>query len=206
MPEQQQIHDPPTAQVIDMMQQGYPIEQVKSSLQSMGFSQEMIMEALAQAHAKMSVEDSAPPAPSPAMHQSIFDEEHAPIRTPPTSPPQLSSFAERGSQERVEELIESVIEEKWQRVLEDIGSLSAWKDKVRNDVLSLKQEMLRLESRFENLVGAVTGKIKDYDQGIENVGTDIKALEKLLQHIITPLSTNVKELSRITEALKKTKK
>ncbi len=206
MPEQQQIHDPPTAQVIDMAQQGLSIEQIKSSLSSMGFPQDAIAEALTQAQAKTSVEGPMPPAPSPTMHQSILDEEHATIRKVPSSPQQVFNFAERGSQEHVEELIESVIDEKWQRVLEDIGSLSVWKEKIRTDILALKQEMLRLESRFENLVNAVTGKVRDYDKGIESIGTDIKAVEKLLQNIITPLSTNVRELSRITETLKKTKK
>ncbi len=208
MPEQQ-FQEPPTAQVIDMLQQNYSIDKIRSSLQSLGYSQEIISEAINQAHVKATIEETVPPAPSPMMQQSILRNEGEPQRpTFQQKTPQATTefLPSRDSQEQIEELVEAVIEEKWRRVLEDIGNLSAWRERVRNDVLALKQEMLRLETRFENLITAVTGKVKEYDKGMENIGTDVKALEKLLQQIITPLSTNVKELSRITETLKKSGK
>lgn len=205
-----QQQEPPTAQVMGMLQQGYSQEQIMSSLQSMGYTQDIIAEALHQANVKSSVEDSPPPPPSPMMQQSVLNEEgyrepsFGPSR--PSQPLLQENAPGRDVQEQIQEIVETVIEEKWQRMLEDVGNLAAWKEKVKGDILSIKQEMLRVEARFENLVNAVTGKIKEYDRGMENIGTDIKALEKLLQHLITPLSTNIKELSRITETLKKVKK
>ena len=74
---------------------------------------------------------------------------------------------------------------------------------MRTDILSIKQELVRLDNKVESLQKIILGKVRDYDEHITEVGTEIKALEKVLQNVITPLSTNVKELSKITERLKK---
>ena len=84
-----------------------------------------------------------------------------------------------------------------------MGDLNVWKEKVRTDILSVKQELIRMDNKIESLQKIILGKVRDYDAHITEVGTDIKALEKVLQNVITPLSSNVKELSKITERLKK---
>jgi len=48
----------------------------------------------------------------------------------------------------------------------------------------------------------VLGKIGDYDKTLENVGTEIKALEKVFQKILPGFVENVQELSRITRRIK----
>lgn len=108
--------------------------------------------------------------------------------------------------DRVHAIIESVISEKLDELTSSLGDLSAWKEKINNDIVAVKQEVLRITERFENLQGAVLGRVKEYDSGIRDVHTEMKALEKVLGKIIEPLITNVKELSKITEDLKKNKK
>lgn len=105
--------------------------------------------------------------------------------------------------DEMEELIESVVEEKWRSLVENFGDMGLWKDKVRTEILSIKQELVRLENRFENIQKAVLGKIRTYDENIIEVGSEIKALEKVFGKIIDPLTTNIKELDRITKQLKK---
>lgn len=206
MPEEYN-QEPPTEQVISMIEQGYSNQEIINALQEQGYSNQAISEALNQAHIKVSVEN-VPSPPSPHMQPSLLNQatisqpRNIPIIAHETEPIQQVTF-ERPSSDQFQELAESIIEEKWQKVLEDIGDLSAWKEKVRNDILSIKQEILRMESRFENLQSAVLGKIKEYDKGVQNLGTNIKALEKLLQNILDPLATNVKELQNITKRLKK---
>jgi len=102
----------------------------------------------------------------------------------------------------IEELIESVVEDKWRSFIENFGDIAIWKDKVRTEVISIKQELVRLEDRFENLQRAVLGRIETYDKNILDVGTEIKALEKVFQNIIQPLNSNIKELSKITNKMK----
>ncbi len=108
--------------------------------------------------------------------------------------------------ERIHSVIEAVVNEKLEETLGKIGDLSAWKEKINNDVISIKQEVLRISERFENLQTAILGRVKTYDEGIRNIGSEMKALEKVFERIMDPLMTNVKELSRITEEMKKHKK
>src|SRR3989344_1456558 len=126
--------------------------------------------------------------------------EYSPSQLPQSQPVAL----EFGTNlDDIEELIESVVEDKWRSFIENFGDIALWKDKMKTEVISIKQELIRLEDRFENLQRAVLGRIQTYDKNILEVGTEIKALEKVFQNIIQPLSYNIKELSRLTEKLKK---
>ncbi len=119
----------------------------------------------------------------------------------PEYPPTPS--VERIRKEEVEALIEQIIEEKWDALTINVGDISIWKERVRTEIISIKQELLRLEHRFEELNKAILGKVKDYDKSVRVVGTDVKAIEKVLQKILPSLTTNIKELKRVTQQLKK---
>ena len=101
--------------------------------------------------------------------------------------------------DEIEELIESVVDEKWR----DFGNIGIWKEKVRQEVGSIKQELIRLENRFENLQKAILNKVRSYDENIIEVGSNIKALEKVFSKILDPLTSNIKDLDKITKELKK---
>ena len=116
----------------------------------------------------------------------------------PTTPP-----VDRIRKEEVEALIEQIIEEKWGTITAGIGDINIWKEKVRTEIISIKQELLRLEHRFEEINKAIAGKVTQYDKSIKSVGADVKAIEKLLQKILQPLTSNIKELQRLTTKLKK---
>ena len=105
--------------------------------------------------------------------------------------------------DELEELVESIIDEKWRSLIENFGDIGLWKDRVRTEIGSIKQELRRLENRFENLQKAVLGKVTEYDKHMIEVGSEIKALEKVFEKIITPLTNNIKELEKITTRLKK---
>ena len=107
---------------------------------------------------------------------------------------------------RMHEIVESIISEKFDDMTSNLGDLAAWKEKINHDVVSMKQEILRMEEKFENLQNAIIGRVKEYDKGISNVHTEMKALEKVLERILEPLVTNIKELSKITDEMKKHKK
>lgn len=108
----------------------------------------------------------------------------------------------QGNIDEIEELVESVVDEKWRSLVENFGDIGLWKRKVATDIASVKQELIRLENRFDNLQKAILGKVRTYDQNILEVGSEIRALEKVLQRILEPLTTNIKELERLTKELK----
>ena len=218
---------PPVSEVLNMLMRGATNEQIISELQTRGFSNQSISEAINQARTKASVEgtipeeneeneqtryqEEAPPPPPPSqMRASVMRGNSQTAMPSETMMRQPMSFEDnntisesRGSQEQMEEIAESIIDEKWRKVWEDLGDMRVWKEKTRTELMSVKQEILRLEARFQSLQDAITGKVRDYDKGIQSVGVDIRALEKLLQKLIGPLSTNVSELRTLTDKLKK---
>ena len=212
-----------------MKKDGLENARIIDHLKGKGYSYEQISDALTQAEIKANVEGVPAPAPTPqpsthpsGMQPSMMSEgrppamqHHEPSPPPPAMPqpsfvppmPQQHavnvSNIDRGMDERIAEVAEAIISEKWQKMMEDVGDFSVWKDRVRTSITSMKQEILRVEQRFETLQKAILGKVNEYDKNITNVGSDIKALEKLLQKIIQPLTENVNELGRITKELKK---
>lgn len=108
--------------------------------------------------------------------------------------------------ERIHEVAEAIIDERWEEFNKKVGDVAVWKEKMNMNVVSVKQEVLRMQERFENLQKSVIGKVSEYDQGIREVHTEMKALEKVFERILEPLVSNVKELNKITEELKKIRK
>ena len=87
--------------------------------------------------------------------------------------------------------------------MSEMGGFDIWRDRVNREIGSVKQELVRTQDRFNNLQKAVLGKVSEYNENILNIGTEMKALEKVFEKILEPLTTNIKELEKITERLKK---
>ncbi len=108
--------------------------------------------------------------------------------------------------EMIHGVIEAVVNEKWDELISKIGNIAVWKEKVTNDVVAIKQELVRLEENFRGLQNAILGKVKDYDEGVRGIHSEMKALEKVFEKILEPLTSNIKDLNRVTEELKKIKR
>lgn len=223
--------DTPINKVHELQNSGKSNTEIIQSLQGEGYSFQQISEALNQTQPGMPVA-AAPESPSEMKPSVLYSEEpqpSTPVQEPsipeptPISEPQMApaqpsyqpqawpeqenfnyqSSSLGATTEDIEEIAESIVHEKWQKLTEEFGDLLSWKDKVTNDIDSIKQELMRVEGRFENLQGSVIGKVKEYDESVSDVGVEIKALGKLLSNIINPLTSNVKELEKILKDLKK---
>lgn len=142
-----------------------------------------------------------PRAPAPQDYYSEVPE--APEAPAPPSYNYSGQGFQQDSSSQVQEIVESLIEEKWEEVLNKVGDIGLWREKVERDITSIKQEIIRTQTHFMNLQRSVLGKVNDYNKNILDVNTEMQALEKVFQKILEPLSTNVKELSKITGRLKK---
>lgn len=105
--------------------------------------------------------------------------------------------------DKIHEIAEAIVNERWEEFLGRTGDLAVWKERTETNILSIKQEIVRINQRFDNLQNAVLGRIKDYDQDMKDVHTEMKALEKVFERILEPLVSNIKELGRITQELKR---
>ena len=107
---------------------------------------------------------------------------------------------------RMHELIEAVVNEKWDDLMGNLGNLTLWKERVDTNITAVKQELVRLSDRFENLQNSIVGRVKIYDDTLSNIHDEMKALEKVFEKILEPLVMNIKELERITQDMKHNRK
>ena len=202
----------------ELQDQGLSNPQIYNSLKKEGYNSVQIDDAINQKQlaAQENTEETSglDEAPEPGLKPSLMNEPDEPQGS--TTSSSNGGFGggfsgvtfhgdfqgSRSGLDDVETLIEQIIDEKWKTTIDRIGNLDVWKERIRTDVVSIKQELIRLEHRFENIEKAVLGKISQYDRNIVNIGNEMKVLEQVFQKIMTPLTTNIKELSRITKELK----
>ncbi len=203
----------PVSEASRLKQSGLNDGQVVRSLEQSGYSQRQIADAMSQLNIKQGV------ASSNEMKPSLLDED-IPVPSPPSeesvsaeimsSAPAMQFSQMYGTNLQpgsdVEELVESVVEEKWNRFADMMTEMEIWKARMNDDVMSIKQEVLRLGKRLDMLQTSVIGRVDEYSQSVRDMGSEMKALEKVFQNIMQPLASNIKELSRITDEMKGVKK
>ena len=150
-------------------------------------------------------EISAPTAPEPSFlpQPNTGAESLAPFEAESGHGPERSlEDEETAMRQKIEELSESLIDEKWQDVSKEMGNLADWRSEVENKVGNLEQRFNDLTQRIDSLEQSIVAKVEDYDKSIKDVGSEIQALEQFFQKIIPTLSQDVNELSRITKSMK----
>lgn len=173
----------PVDQVMAMQQQGMTNNQIIESLQRQGYQPQQIYDALAQAESRGGMEPM-PETPSP-------ESPGAPLG-------QAAAEAPKG----MEELVEAIVEEKWNEFTRELGKMNEWKDAATSRLDKIEQSIADMKSDLDNLHKAIVSKISEYDKNLLDVGTEIKAMEKVFQKVLPELTGSVAELSRITKSVK----
>lgn len=194
--------DLPTDQVKAMRARGFDNNQVVQALQRNGYSSSQIFDALNQAD----LVSGAPggmtddPYQQQAPQQDQMQQQQ--------QAPQQQDYQPVGagvSTEEVEQLVESIIEEKWSELSKDINRIVEWKNEIEARLMKLDQKFESLKDDFDKLHQAIIGKIGDYDKNILTVGAEIQAMEKVFSKVLPVFTENVNELSRVTQVLSKRK-
>ena len=192
--------DLPVDQVKAMRARGFDNNQIVQALQRNGYSSTQIFDALNQADL---VSGSAMPS-----EQSSFMQGQPPL--PPSEAGDQDAgqdYVDGGgasvTNEEIEELVESVIDEKWNELAKDINKIVEWKNDVDSRIAKIEQRIDGIKDDFDKLHQAIIGKIGDYDKNILEVGAEIKAMEKVFSKVLPIFTENVNELNRITQVMKK---
>jgi septation ring formation regulator EzrA len=117
-----------------------------------------------------------------------------------TIKPRSVSFRETSSNE---ELIEAVVEEKWNELVKDINKIIEWKNATSNRIAVIEQKIEDMRREFDKLHSGIIAKVDDYDKNISNVGAEVKAMEKVFSKVLPVFAENVSELSRIAKDIKR---
>jgi transcription termination factor NusB len=139
-----------------------------------------------------------PPMPPPqgAPIQDPYAQQPMPQQMPMPEPPAMDK-------EKIEEVAEAIIDEKWNELLKDINKMIEWKEKTDSRLIRIEQDITNLKSNFESLQKGIVGKISDYDKNLVEVGTEIKAMEKVFQKVLPTFTENINKLSRLTNNVSK---
>ena len=207
-----------------MKQQGYTNSQIIASLQRDGYTSSQIFDALNQVEMRMGtpIDGAETPEMPPSMQQQSLSQPSQyefPSPSTPMPSPMLSMQLQQAPRQMqnqgvvsltndaaVEELVESVIDEKWNDLVKDLNKIIDWKNSTENRMSALEQQFKDLKDQFDRLHGAVVGKVNEYDKNIQDVGSEIKAMEKVFSKVLPAFTDSVSELSQITERLRTAKK
>ena len=218
-------------QVRNMKMQGLTNNQIIQNLQQMRVNNQEIFDAINQVDIKNaspynseyqpsalninpdnSNEEMLPEAPSApeAPEQTEYQEPYSDYQEYPQEyypqnyyPQQLSKNT---GEEELELLAEKIISEKWKTLTKSTGNLNTWKKEIDFDIVTIKRDIENISNQIKTLQEAIAGKVQEYNQNLTSIETQMKSMEMVFEKIIPPLTSNVKQLSTITEKLKNNKK
>ena len=174
----------PINQVKSMKAQGLDNNQIIRALQQDGYSSSVIFDAMNQADLPQNRNEDVPAySVGNTKNQNIKDM----------------------SNTNHEELIEAIIDEKWNDLMKDISKIVEWKNTADTKLIAMEQKFDDLKDQFDKLHEGILSKIGEYDKNISTVGVEVKAMEKVFAKVLPLFTENVAELKRITGSLKENK-
>ena len=207
-PSEQQSQSLPVEQVLIMKQQGYTNNQITQTLQSQGCSSSQIFDAINQAGLSGNIQ-AQPEQFETGMsdygqnyEQQYPQQQFETEQTQSFEPQKEIQVPASMDEDRIQEVAEAIIDEKWQEISNDIRKVIEWKDRNEDRIAKLEQQIIDLRLTIDSLTKSVISKVSSYDQNIVDVGTEIKAMEKVFQKILPTLTENVNKLDRIAKSHK----
>jgi hypothetical protein len=191
----------PLEQAMVLKQRGMDNNSIIQELERQGYDSTQIFDALNQLNISgAAASPEAPPGygmppPAPSFEQPFTEQ-------PPAPEPQRADIGK----EQIEEVAEAIIDEKWKEFEEDVRKIIDWKDKTEIRVGKIDQQIKDLTTSLNSLHKNIINKISDYDKSITDVGTEIKAMEKVFQKVLPNLTENVNKLERMAKGSRSTRK
>jgi hypothetical protein len=185
-------------QVLQMKQQGLTDNQIIQTLQRAGFNPQQIFDAMSQAEIKGGIENI------PYGDLGEISQPENPMQMQPQQQYAPQPQSQGITNEEVEAIAESIIDEKWDELMKSMSKVIAWKEEMDNKVAEMEQKFDDLNKNFEDLHKSVLGKISDYDRTMTDVGTDLRAMSTVFKKILPGFMETVGELSQIRDDLKGT--
>ena len=204
-PPEQQAQNSPIEQVLMMKQQGYTNNQIVQTLQSQGYNTNQIFDAINQAG--LSSDFQAAPEPT---EMETGMQEYGQSYEQPYQQQSFQSFQAPKElqtpisidEERIQEVAEAIIDEKWDELAKDIKKVIEWKERSEDRIAKLEQQIIDLRMVIDSLTKSIMSKITAYDQNIVDVGVEVKAMEKVFQKVLPNLTESVNKLDRMTKGYK----
>ncbi len=177
-------------EILQLRSQGLTDNLIAQELQGRGYSSFQVEQALYQADASASNG-----ARGAAMSASAY--------APPRAPASSRLPEDSNVYERIEEIAESIIDEKWDELIAEVKKIIEWKEKIEEKQNKIMNDVEKLKEDFTVLHQGVLGRLEEYDGRMRDVGVELKAVGKVFKDVIPEFVENVKELKGITERQKR---
>ena len=174
-------------EILQLRSQGLTDNLIVQELQGRGYPPPQIEQALYQADAA-----SSNGARTPMSSYS-----------PPRAPSSPKSAEDSNIYERIEEIAESIIDEKWDELIAEVKKIIEWKEKIEEKQNKIISDVEKLKEDFNVLHQGVLGRLEEYDGRMRDVGVELKVVGKVFKDVIPEFVENVKELKGITERQKR---
>ncbi len=191
----------PIDQVMALKQKGMSNDQIIPEMERQGYNSSQIFDALNQINISGQGFEQPPAMNNP---QQNFPQEQPVSQPPQYEQPQQKE--EQVNEEQIEEIAEAIIDEKWKEFEQDVKVIIDWKEKTEAKINRFEQQITDLSNSLNSLHKSLLSKITAYDKNIMDVGTEMKAMEKVFQKILPSLTENVNKLDRIAKSSKLNKK
>ena len=120
-----------------------------------------------------------------------------------SAPMQESGSNQNGMYNRIEEITEGIVDEKWDELIKEVKKIVEWKVRLEDSQRKLQNDVNKLKEDFKTLHSGVLGKLETYDKRMGDVGTELQAVGKVFKDVIPTFVENVKELGHLTGKVKK---
>lgn len=197
----------PVQEVLQLRQQGLTDNLIMNELARRGYDPQQVQVAITQADAgDMQAPGYGYPGAGSSYPSTAASYPAGPPSHPSAAPSAPGALSEEGNiYERIEEIAEGLINEKWDELLGEVKKIVEWKEKMEQQQMKLRNDVDKLKEDFTVLHQGVLGKIEEYDGRMRDVGTELKAVGKVFKDVVPEFIANVKELSAVTRDLKKGK-
>ena len=117
----------------------------------------------------------------------------------PAPPGGATSSSQELLTEDIEKIAESIIGEKWNKVKEELDSLTSWKTEIGTQVTSFKSQLEALDKKVSDAQNAMIGKVDEYNKSLSGVNVEIQAMGKVFEKVIPQFTDNVNRLSEMVD-------
>lgn len=195
------------AQIKQLKKQNLSNNQIIQNLQGQGYKPHEIFDGLNQIDAEPQAtgQPMPEPAPIPQEPQPMAQQYQQPMPQQYQQPQQYP-MPQQGlsiQREDIEEIVEEIIDEKWEELITAVEKIVAWKEDLESQISNTQKEIEDMKKEFSELRQGMIGQLSSHQQNMNDVGTELKAMQKVFKQSIPELADKISELSRVSNKLKK---
>jgi len=105
--------------------------------------------------------------------------------------------------QEVEEIVEGVVEEKWDMMRGELSQINASLGSLDSRVNSLEQSLEKLQSEKKTEVQQIEEKIDTYKESMSEVAGRMEAMESAIKDSLNPMMNSLRSLNDTVKSLKK---